>query len=168
MKSFFGSKSPCLALCNRWMYPVFSASYGKIQYQNDDIENQELANRSWSRIRVVMPESSRIHAEDKQQPYGYLAACDVSRIMGVYAGFSMITFVQVLAYGAYILWRKWKERRNLEQNSQKTQKRDGLSSSATLAQHKMKTGLPPFHSHFRKKIGSKNSRKLVKQVTTTL
>lgn len=48
-----------------------------------------------------------------------MAICDIGGVMGVYAGFSMITFVQILAFGGYILWVKKKKRKSEQKEQEK-------------------------------------------------
>lgn len=102
----------CYPLCSRWTYPVLSATYGSIQLKTGESHQ---SNRSWSRIRVLFPDSSRRRSEETKPTGFYLALCDIGGMMGVYAGFSMITFAQVFAYGIYIIWEETKRRRELVQ-----------------------------------------------------
>lgn len=75
-----------------------------------EIKQDQQSNHSWSRIRIIMPDSSRSHFEQPKAST-YLAICDIGGMMGVYAGFSMITFAQILAYGVNIAWFKREERK---------------------------------------------------------
>lgn len=56
-----------------------------------------------------MPHSSHTHQEKEAVASMYLAMCEIGGMMGVYAGFSMITFAQILGYGGYVGWSKIKE-----------------------------------------------------------
>lgn len=66
--------------------------------------------QAWSRIRIILPQTARSHVEQAKPSAVYLAMCDIGGMMGVYAGFSMITFAQALGYGVYILWWEWNRR----------------------------------------------------------
>src|SRR5690349_17096240 len=100
----------CQPLCSRWTYPVFSASYSSIQYQKREVEMGQLANRSWGRITVTMPQSSRSRRHEPK-PSAYLPLCKIGAVMSAYAGFSMITFAEILAYGLYVCYEVVKLKR---------------------------------------------------------
>lgn len=96
--------SSCLPLCSKWTYPVFSASYGSIQYRDKEEEKRQLANRSWSRIRVIMPDRFYTSNQERKLSVTYITICKIGSVMNAYAGLSIISFAEILFYGAHIVW----------------------------------------------------------------
>lgn len=57
----------------------------------------------WTRVRVYFGYDSHWIHKETPVSQAYLALCDIGGIFGVYLGFSMITFIEMLAYGLLIL-----------------------------------------------------------------
>lgn len=49
---------------------------------------------------------------EKDSTPNYTPMCDIGGVFGVYLGFSMITVGQVLAYGGYVLYAWYRERKS--------------------------------------------------------
>src|SRR4051812_13045900 len=94
----------CPPLCSRWTYPIHSASYGYFQAQGENQWNRMNVNRSWSRIRVFFPESSFQWQVEKPAAPVYKVVWDIGGVMCAYVGMSMVSVIELLAYGFVVCY----------------------------------------------------------------
>lgn len=107
-------------LCSRWAYKFITASYGYVHNKKGQLnENQNLTEESWqwSRIRIFFPEASYLLTKEEPPMPLYVALCNVGGSMTMYCGVSMISFVQVIIYGGFVLYmvgyKYWRNRQIL-------------------------------------------------------
>lgn len=73
--------------------------------------------------------------EERRLSRFYLALSDIGCMMGVYAGFSMITFVQVGFYAGHILWWIREKRRKMAETIRQYAARQVGRRNAVLEIH---------------------------------